>query len=120
MENAATPSAASDIPNDAKSLAMLSHLLGAFFWFIPSLIIWLTKKQDHPFIDDQSKEALNFQITMAIAWAALMVLAVITLGLGTLLWPILWILNLVLCIMGALKAKDGVAYRYPFALRLVK
>jgi uncharacterized protein len=115
------PTAASTtIPNDAKSMAMLSHLLSIFFGFIPALIIWLTKKQDHPFIEDQSKEALNFQITMAIVWAITVVLAVMTLGLGSLLFPVLWLGNLILSIMAAMKAKDGIAYRYPFALRLVK
>jgi uncharacterized Tic20 family protein len=110
----------SSIPNDAKSMAMLSHLLSIFFGFIPALVIWLTKKQEHPFIEDQSKEALNFQITMAIAWAVGVIFAVMTLGLGSLLFPVLWIANLIFSIMAAMKAKDGVSYRYPFALRLVK
>lgn len=99
-------------------MAMLSHLLAIFFGFIPPLIIWLVKKQESTFIEDQAKEALNFQITMAIAWFACFLLTMIL--IGALLMPVLFIGNLVLCIMAALKANEGIAYRYPFALRLVK
>jgi uncharacterized Tic20 family protein len=31
-----------------------------------------------------------------------------------------WIANLVLCILAGIKANEGVSYRYPFALRLIK
>ena len=120
METTPPPVAAPDIPNDAKTMAMLSHLLSIFFGFIPALIIWLVKKQEHAFIEDQSKEALNFQITMALIWVVAIIFAAITLGIGGLLFPVIMIGNLILCIMAAMKAKDGIAYRYPFALRLVK
>ncbi len=119
MENtAAVPVASSDIPKDARTMAMLSHLLSIFFGFIPALIIWLTKRQDHPFIEDQSKEALNFQITVALAWICVAILSAILIGL--VLIPVVGIGNLVFSIIAAMKANDGVAYRYPFALRLVK
>lgn len=99
-------------------MAMLAHLLAIFFGFIPPLVIWLLKKQESPFIADQAREALNFQITMAIGWIVAMILTVVL--IGALLFPVLMIANLVLCIIAALKANEGVAYRYPFALRLVK
>ena len=35
--------------------------------FIGPLVIWLIKKDTMPFVDDQAKEALNFNITVAIA-----------------------------------------------------
>lgn len=99
-------------------MAMLSHLLAIFFVFIPPLIIWLVKKQENPFIEDQAKEALNFQITMAIGWFAAFILSFVL--IGVFIMPLLMIANLVLCIIAALKANDGIAYRYPFALRLIK
>src|ERR1043165_9293283 len=52
---------------DAVTMGMLCHLLGIFTWFLGPLIIWLIKKDQHPFVDDQGKESLNFQITTAIA-----------------------------------------------------
>ena len=58
---------AAEIPNDVKTMAMLCHLLAIFTTFIAPLIIWLLKKNDHPFINEQGKEALNFQITVVLA-----------------------------------------------------
>jgi uncharacterized Tic20 family protein len=103
---------------DDMNIAMLAHLLGIITGFIGALIIWLVKKDDSAFISDQSKEALNFQITMMLAFVVSWVLAFILIGL--LLMPLLWIANLVFCILAAIAASKGENYRYPFALRLVK
>jgi uncharacterized Tic20 family protein len=102
-------------------MAMLAHLLGIFTGFIGALIIWLVKK-DVPFVEDQAKEALNFQITVAIAMVGAVIISAISfLCLHVVFLPhLVWVGNLVFCIMGAVKAKDGVAYRYPFAIRLIK
>ncbi len=99
-------------------MALLSHLLGVFTSFLVPLIIYLIKKDEDKFIEDQSKEALNFQITIMIGWFAAFALSFI--AIGVLLMPVLMIGNLVLGIMAALKSNEGVAYRYPFTLRLVK
>ena len=104
---------------DECTLAMLAHLLCIFVGFWAPLIIWLTQKDSNkPFATEQAKEALNFQITMFIgffiAWVSMILL------IGFLLFPALLIANIVLCIMAAIKANEGVAYRYPFALRLIK
>jgi hypothetical protein len=88
------------------------------------LVIWMMKKETMPFVDDQGKEALNFNITVGIVFLALWVLTFMTLGIGILLTgPLMLIVGLawlVVTIMAAIKAHEGVAYRYPFALRLVK
>lgn len=67
---------------------------------------------------DQAKEALNFQITITIAMLICIVLTIVI--IGGILAPIVGILNLVFCIIAAVKANNGEAYRYPFALRLIK
>jgi uncharacterized Tic20 family protein len=67
---------------------------------------------------DQSKEALNFQITLAIVYCVGIVLSIILIGIFINLAA--WIACLVLSIMGGMKANEGVTYRYPFALRLIK
>lgn len=110
----------SDVPQDQKTMGMLAHLLGIFTGFIASLVIWLINKDkpDAAFVIDQAKEALNFQITMAIGWVAASVLTFVLIGF--LLYPVLLLVNLIFCIMGGLKANEGVEYRYPFALRLIK
>ena len=103
-----------------KTLAMLTHLSGIILGFIVPLIIWLVNKDksDKGWLNDQAKEALNFQITILIGWVASTILSVV--GIGLLLMPLIWIVNLIFCIIAGIKANEGVAYRYPFALRLIK
>ena len=110
----------SDVTDDQKNMAMLAHVLGIFTGFVASLVIWLMNKDkpDQAFVNDQAKEALNFQITMAIGWVATSMLMFVIIGIF--LVPVLLIANLILCIMAGMKAKEGVEYRYPFALRLIK
>ena len=107
------------VSSDDRTMAMLAHLLGILTAFIGPLVIWLINKDkpEKAFVNDQAKEALNFQITVTIAYIVASALSVILLGL--LLIPVIMIANLVLCILAGLKANEGVAYRYPFALRLI-
>lgn len=106
----------------------LSSLAGLFTGgignIIGPLVIWLVKKDTLPFAGDQAKEALNFNITLLIAALVLVVLTLVTLGVGIVLTLPLGILLglawLVLTVMAAIKANEGVAYRYPFTLRLIK
>ncbi len=104
-----------------RTMAMLAHILGIFTWFVGCLVIWLIKKDQSEFVNDQAGEALNFQITLAIAWAVIWVMATSVIGLVLLpLLPVIWIVNLIFSIMGAVAANNGTLYRYPFALRLIK
>ncbi len=104
-------------PNET-NLAMLAHLFGIFTGFIGAMVIWLLKKDDSAFVGEEAREALNFQITLMIAYVVAGVLAFLLIGL--ILFPILFILNLVFCLRGAISASKGKAYRYPLALRLLK
>jgi len=106
------------ITQDDKTMALLAHLGGIFFGFIPSLVIWLIKKDGSPFVADQAKEALNFQITMVFGFILSFILIFIVIGIF-LIWA-LAITNLVLCIVAGIKANSGEEYRYPFAIRLIK
>ncbi|WP_425600976.1 DUF4870 domain-containing protein [Dyella sedimenti] len=112
-------------------VAHLSALIGVvitgawFGWgcFLGPLVVWLVKKETMPFVDDQAKEALNFNITVAIVMVALKVLVLITLGLGKLVaWPVgvvVWLGWLVCTVLAAIRASEGVRYRYPYTLRLI-
>jgi uncharacterized protein len=86
-------------------------------------VIWLVKKDSMPFVNDQGKEALNFNITVAIVFFALFVLTLITLGLGVLIAVpvgiIVGVAWLVFTIIAAIRANEGVRYRYPYTLRLI-
>lgn len=102
-------------------------LTGAFAGlgcFVGPLVIWLIKKDTMPFVNDQAKEALNFNITVAIIGLALLLLTVITFGFGVFLAIPIGILVgiawLVFTIIAAVKANEGERYRYPFTLRLIK
>lgn len=97
---------------------------GSIGVFIGPLIIWMVKKDTMPFVDDQGKEALNFNITVGIVFLALLLLSVLTLGIGLIIaipaWIIIGIAWLVFAIIGGIKANEGVAYRYPLTMRLIK
>ncbi len=103
---------------DARTMAMLAHLLAIPLAFLGPLLIWLIKKDQHPFVDDQGKEALNFNIMLAIAYVACGLLTIVC--IGALLLPLVWIVNIVFAILGGMAANRGEWYRYPFSLRLIK
>ena len=100
--------------------AFATFVLPSFGSIIGPLVVWLIKKDVSPFVNDQGKEALNFQITAAIAWVAALIISAVTFGIGSLLFPLLWIAILVFCIMAGVKANEGTAYRYPVAIRFIK
>ena len=103
---------------------LLTSVVGGWGTFAGPLIIWLVKKDTMPFVDDQGKEALNFNITVAIIALVMTLFSVMTLGIGLLVAvPVMIIVGiawLVLTIIATLKANEGVPYRYPVALRLIK
>ncbi|HEY0198817.1 MAG TPA: DUF4870 domain-containing protein [Rhodanobacter sp.] len=104
---------------DDRNLAMLTHLSGFVLSIIVPLVVWLIHK-DRPekaYLVREAKEALNFQITVLIGFVICGILTVIIIGVF-LTW-LLWIANLVLCIIAAVQVSSTGTYRYPFALRLV-
>jgi uncharacterized Tic20 family protein len=82
------------------------------------LIIWLIKRDEMSFVSDQGREALNFNISMTIYMMVAGVLIFVLIGIPLMI--VLGIAWLVLTILAAVKANEGVAYRYPLTLRLVK
>ena len=134
--NPAPASADGGISAEERQWAMFAHLsallggivtagwAGSIGCFIGPLIIWMVKKDTMPFVDDQAKEALNFNITVAIIFFVLLMLTLFTLGIGILLtgplFVIVGIAWLVLTVIAAIKANQGERYRYPMTLRLVK
>ena len=104
-------------PKQEKTWAMLCHL-GGLLGFIPPLVIWLIKKDESSLIDDSGKEALNFQISIAIYCAIAFLLVFILIGIPLLF--ALQIFNLVMVIIAAIKANDGERYRYPLCIRFIK
>jgi len=104
---------------------MFAHFSAfAFFVFpvggniIAPLIIWLTRRETSAFVELEAKEALNFNISVAIGWLVCWSLFFVLIGL-----PLAAVLSLywvIMAVVAGVKASEGVGYRYPFTLRLVK
>jgi uncharacterized protein len=102
---------------DERNIAVISHLGGTVFFFVPSLIIWALKKEDSAYIADQAKEALNFQIAVLIAMFIAQALMWVLIGFA--LVPLVWLGNIIFCIIAAIATSKGETYRYPLTLRLI-
>ncbi|MCH2134321.1 MAG: DUF4870 domain-containing protein [Phycisphaerales bacterium] len=98
-------------------LAMVAHLLGILTGPLGALIIWLVMKKD-AFVEEEAREALNFQITVWLAIVAASILTII--GIGVYLISGVAALNIVFCVIAAAHVNQGEAYRYPVTLRLIK
>ena len=109
---------------DERTWAMLCHfsafagLIFPFGNFLAPLIIWLIKKEEFPFVEDQGKEVLNFQISMIIYLICSAFLCIILIGIPILIG--LFIFDFIITIIAAISANDGKPYRYPINLRLIK
>jgi hypothetical protein len=118
IESAAVPG------KEARTWAMLCHLLALSGVCVPfghvlgPLIIWVLKREEDPFIDDQGKEALNFQLTMTIVIFAIVALMFVIVGFFLL--PILVLFEIILIIMASVAANEGRAYRYPLTIRFFR
>jgi uncharacterized Tic20 family protein/ribosomal protein S27E len=122
---AAALPAVSDEEKNARMWAMFCHLAGlALFVQIPfgniigPLVIWLVQKDKHPFIAQQGRESLNFQISIMIYMLISAILILVVVGIFLLI--ALALLDLILVIVATINASDGRAYRYPITIRLIK
>jgi uncharacterized protein len=100
-----------------KVAAMAVHIAGIFFWFVPSLIVYLAVT-GNPWLKEQARNALNFQLTMLIAFVIGIVLSFI--GIGFLIIWAVEVIVVVLSIVAAVKANQGETYKYPLTVELVK
>jgi uncharacterized protein len=109
---------------DARTWAMVCHLSALSGYFIPlghilgPLIIWAIKKDEFAFVGVQGKEAINFQLSMTIAYLISIVLCLVFIGF--ILLGALAIYGLVMMIIAAIKTNDGIDFRYPYIIRFIK
>jgi uncharacterized Tic20 family protein len=100
-------------------LAALVGLLGNGIGFLVGpLAVWLVKREDDPFVDEQGKEAVNFQITMFLAAFVSALLILIVIGIVMLI--VVGLMMVIFPIIAAIKANDGLPYRYPLSIRFIK
>ncbi len=114
-----------EINKDACMWAMICHLAGLAGIVIPfvgnivaPLVVWQIKKDDFPFVDEQGKEAVNFQISMTIYGLISAVLTFICVGFFLLAAVV--IVDLIFLLIAAVKANNGHHYRYPLTIRFIK
>ncbi len=105
-------------PADEKLWGTLVHLGGLFFGFLAPLVGYLILKDRGPFVRAHTATALNFQLTLLIAYVVGGVLSIVVIGFLILLAA--YILNIVLCIVAAVKANGGQWYTYPVSIPFVK
>ncbi|MFF5211892.1 DUF4870 domain-containing protein [Streptosporangium sp. NPDC000396] len=103
--------------SDDTTLAMLAHLLGLLTSFVGPLVIYLAKKDESPYVRSQAAEALNFQLTLLIAYFVCWILAFVLIGF--LLMFLVWIASIVFMVIGAIASNRGENYRYPMNIRFV-
>lgn len=105
-------------PEDQRLWATLTHIGGIFFTFIAPLVAYLVLRDRGGFIREHTRVALNFHITMAIAYAVGTL--TVWLGIGVLIALAAGVLSLVFGIMAAVAANRGEFYRYPLSIEFIK
>jgi hypothetical protein len=115
--------ATSKSSGQANQLAGLAHILGILTSFVAPLIIWGTNTSRDAQVDSNAKEALNFQITVALAHIANSILGFVLFFIwGVVGWAVtlgIWAVCIWWAFLGFQAANNGERYRYPFAFRIV-
>ncbi len=120
----AAPSTPSpDVPNTVRNWAMAAHI-SAFAVLVVGipvvgpLVVWLLKREEHPFVDEQGKEAVNFNLSMLLYGIVAGILVLV--GIGLVLLPVVLVAWFVLTVIAAVKAANGEHHRYPVTIRFVR
>ncbi len=100
--------------------AMLAHLVTIVAFFVPGLVVYLVFKDRSAYLRDQGREALNWGITVTVVEVIAYLLVGVSFGLLAFLPFLSFVLRLVFGILAGVAASRNEAYRYPFALRLVR
>jgi uncharacterized Tic20 family protein len=123
LGTAAGPALVPTTPEE-KTWGMACHLSALAGYAVPfgniigPLLVWLLKKDTMPFVDDQGKESLNFQITVTIAALVAGLLILVLIGIPLLVAVALT--DVVMIVLASVKTSEGVAYRYPVNLRFLR
>ncbi len=113
----------SGLPSEVRNWALAAHLSAfAGAWvalaFLGPLVVWLVKRDDHPFIATHAREALNFNLSVLLY--AVVGFVLIFVFVGFLLLPLIGLMWLVFTIVAAIRASNGQPYRYPLTVRFVR
>ena len=109
---------------DERQWAMLAHLSAMLMYctviggFIAPLVIWLLKRDEMPFVADQGRETLNFQITTLLALLVGGCLVIVLVGFVII--GLVLLFHFIVTIIAAVKTSEGVVYRYPVCWRVIR
>ena len=112
------------LKKDETMWATFCHLGGLFGFIFPfgnivvPILIWGILKDENPFVDDQGKEVVNFQISLTLYLIASAFLILVLIGFAALIG--LFIFSLVVTVRGAIEASKGHRYRYPLTIRFIQ
>ena len=104
-------------PADEKLWSILIHIGGIVFGFVAPLIGYLVLKDRGPFVREHSAAALNFQLTMLIAYVVGAITVLVVIGIFILM--AVWVLTIVFSILAAVAANQGRYYTYPLSIKFV-
>ncbi|MFO7923386.1 MAG: DUF4870 domain-containing protein [Bacteroidales bacterium] len=111
-----------DFQNE-RTWAMFCHLSAFAGFLIPfgsligPIIVWSIKKDQYPLVDDQGKESVNFQISILLYYIVSAILILILIGFA--LFVALFFFRLIITVVAAIKAYEGVRFRYPLSIRFI-
>lgn len=106
-----------EVASNEKNLSVIVHIGSLFLGFLLPLIVYFIS-DDKPFAKENSKNALNFQITVALALLASGILSIILIGILT--GFAVLVLDLIFCIKAGIRASKGEVYKYPLAINFIK
>lgn len=112
------PLVPAQVATSDKALMILCHvsaLIGV--GLILPFIVWLVKKHEPDAVAAHAKETLNFHLSYYLY--ALLCVPLMLIAIGIPLAIVVGIAAFVLAIIGAVKASDGVLYRYPLTIRFL-
>ncbi|MBP6385589.1 MAG: DUF4870 domain-containing protein [Pseudarcicella sp.] len=99
-------------------LSQLASYVVPFFGIALPIIMWSANKDQSELVDKQGKNVLNWNISLLIYVAVSSILCFILIGIPMLL--ALMFVSIIFTIIGAIKAGDGVIYKYPLAMTFIK
>lgn len=104
--------------SDERMWGTLVHVGGIVIGFLSPLLVYLLLKDRSAFVGENAKNALNFQITVAIGYVVSSLLFFVAIGFIT--YPLVWVVSIIFSILGAVAANRGEVYKYPLTIAFIK
>ena len=112
-----------DVSEEERTWGVLAHAGGFAGLAVPfgnvvaPLVVWLAKRDESRFVDENGVRALNFQLTWSIILFATVLSVLI--AVGVVLFPLAMLAWLILTVLGTVKASEGEVYDYPLTIHFV-